>query len=290
MRKDLLHHLGRGGLATALAEGRVVPFSRSVLIIRDRMLDFRTRCAAALLSAGRGAVLGRETAIYLYGCTAAGSDRVHLLLPYDRKIRTRSDITVHYGRFDDADVEEVDGLRCLILDAAIAEMLCRGERSTALACADQAMALAPIADRPEIKASIGYRIDHRDDPRGSRQGHYLLDLVTGLPESPAESWLLLKLADAGLPLPEPQHPIRDLNGREIWRLDFAWPEARVALEYDGYEAHVNKRRDDAARDEDLRRRGWKVIRADVSDLRDPTRLIGRLKVELRVSERRTRPV
>ena len=91
--------------------------------------------------------------------------------------------------------------------------------------------------------------------------------MTGGPESPAESRMLLALFDAGLPVPELQHPVCDIDGRERYRLDFAWLEPMVALEYDGYAAHAERSERDAARDEDLRRRGWIVVRATAEDLR-----------------------
>ncbi|WP_446680251.1 DUF559 domain-containing protein [Amycolatopsis acididurans] len=95
-----------------------------------------------------------------------------------------------------------------------------------------------------------------------------------------ESWLLLTVADAGLPLPEPQFVIRDLEGREIYRLDFAWNAAQVGLEYDGYEAHEHRQDRDARRDEDLRRRGWVIIRAGIDDLKEPSALIARIRAAL----------
>jgi very-short-patch-repair endonuclease len=63
-----------------------------------------------------------------------------------------------------------------------------------------------------------------------------------------------------------------MKGRELYRLDFAWPEPMVAVEYDGYAAHVDRLVRDAERDEDLRRRGWLVLHADAADLSDPSRL------------------
>lgn len=38
---------------------------------------------------------------------------------------------------------------------------------------------------------------------------------------------------AGLPRPAPQHPVRLPNGA-IYHPDLAWPEYRVAVEYDGH--------------------------------------------------------
>lgn len=68
----------------------------------------------------------------------------------------------------------------------------------------------------------------------------------------------------------------DLAGVERYRLDFAWPELRIAIEYDGYEAHEGRRERDAARDADLRRRGWIVIRATIDDLHDPSGLLAEI--------------
>ena len=58
----------------------------------------------------------------------------------------------------------------------------------------------------------------------------------------------------------------------MYRLDFAWEELRVAVEYDGYVAHVDRAGRDFARQTDLERRGWIVLRADSADLREPARL------------------
>jgi hypothetical protein len=166
----------------------------------------------------------------------------------------------------------LDGLRVIAFEYAIAELLCRAPRHDALACLDQALALTPADRRSEFRAEVLYRIGTRRDPRGRRRSQVLLDLANGLAESPAESSLLLGLFDAGFPVPTQQLPVLNMSGRELYRLDFAWEEARVAVEYDGYAAHAGRAAHDAARDEDLRRRGWIVIHATAEDLADPSRL------------------
>ncbi|QQQ75749.1 DUF559 domain-containing protein [Saccharothrix sp. 6-C] len=287
-RTRLHDRIGAPAVSRAIRDGHLINYSRTVVIQRQRMTDLRTRAAAALLMAGPDAVLTDHTAAWLHGCTAAETNRVHLLLDYDRRVRPRRDVAVHYHQYDPADVIQVEGLRCMVLDYAIADLLCRARhRSTALACADQALGALQPEQRAAFKADLAVRLATRRDHRGRRQGAFLLDLATGLPESPSESTLLLTIAEAGFPLPELQYSVRDLDDREVWRLDFAWPDARVALEYDGYAAHVDKAEADQARDEDLRRRGWKVLHADASDLRIPTRLFRQLSVELGGPERRT---
>ena len=51
-----------------------------------------------------------------------------------------------------------------------------------------------------------------------------------------ESELRLIILDAGLPTPSLQYEVIDGNG-ELRRLDFAWPEYRGAMEYDGVPWH-----------------------------------------------------
>lgn len=278
-RDELKRRLGALRLRALVRDGRLVSFTRNVLVERERQLELRTRAAAALLVVGGRALLTSYTAARLHGCSAADTAQVHVLFDYHRTSHAIPGIVQHQGLFEEQDVVVLDGLRVHALDCAIAELLCRAPRRTALACADQAMALAPDHARNEFRAEVLSRILSRRDPRGRRRGEILLLLANGLSESPAESWLLLGFFDDGLPLPAQQFPVLDLDGRERYRLDFAWEESRVAVEYDGYAAHVDRGARDAARQVDLERRGWTVIRAQAEDLRDPTRLHAEIRRE-----------
>ena len=253
-------------------DGRLVVVARDVLVERSRQLELRTRAAAALLVVGEQAVLTSHTAVALFGCPAASTGRVHVLVGYDRPIRSTMEMTVHQGMCEKQDVVVLDGLRVLAFENALAEVLCRASRRTALACTDQAIALTPPESRAQFRAEVAHRIATRKDSRGRRRSEILLDLATGLAESPAESWLLLDLFDAHFPIPTQQLPVADLDGNVRYRLDFAWEEVRVAVEYDGYAAHVSRGVRDAARDAELRRLGWTVIRATAADLMDPAEL------------------
>ncbi|GAA1278009.1 hypothetical protein GCM10009634_21750 [Saccharothrix xinjiangensis] len=288
LRTRLHHHLGRVELRNAIGDGRLVSYSRTVLVQRERMNQLPTRAAAALLTAGPSTLLTSHTSAWLHGCTAAETNRIHLLIGYHQRHRARPGEAVHQAHHDPAEVAVLDGLRCLALEPTLAELLCRADRPTALACTDQALAVMPPDRRAEIKTDLAVRIAQRPDVRGRRRGLFLVDVATGLPESPAESALLLMVVDAGFPPPEPQHRVTDLDGREVWRIDFAWPQSRIALEYDGYAAHATKAEADEAREEDLRRRGWKVLRANASDLRNPTRLFRDLSAALSVPKCRPR--
>ena len=89
-----------------------------------------------------------------------------------------------------------------------------------------------------------------------------------LTESPIEESLWAAFLRAIKPpyekvsLPTPQH---QLNG---YRLDFAWPDRKVAVEVDGHDYHKTKeqRSYDAKRDRELTKLGWTTLRFTGSDV------------------------
>lgn len=271
-RPELVRLLGRAALRTALEDRRLVSFSRNVVLDGRRQAEFLTLAAASLLYAGPAAALTGQSALVLHGCTAADRAPIHVLVPYSRRLRRQPGVVVHHGGLQETDVVEVDRLRVLSMDFALAEVLCRADERMAIACADELLGLCAEDSRDELRAWIDHRITVRPDPRGRKRARVLLDLTTGLAESPAESWTMLGIVAGGFPPPVPQFRIFDAAGREIYRLDFAWPELRICVEYDGYVAHELQAARDARREEDLRRRGWIVIRATAEDLTDFSRL------------------
>lgn len=280
-RVGLAQEIGPKAMRTAVRTGRLKVYSRDVLIDPRRATEFECRAAAALLAAGPRAALTSHSALAVRGIAAAEAAPIHVVLPYPQKMCRRSDVAVHQSHLVDYETEHVIGLRTVTMPYALVEVLCRSSRRTAIASADQVLASVPQDQRDELRATISQRVHERRDRRGTLQAAELLDLARGDSESPAESWTLLELVDGGLPIPSQQVSVTDIDGTEIYRLDYAWPEFRVAVEYDGYAAHVERADRDAARDADLRRRGWIVIRATADDLRDPSRLITAVTEALR---------
>jgi hypothetical protein len=269
--------MGDYRLRTAVEAGELVGFGRGVLLDARRVLDLRTRCAGALLLTGGVGVVVGPSAVGLHGCTAVGGFPVHVRVPYAHRIRSRYGMVVHQGGVAPSDVTTLDGLRVQPLDLAVSEVLCDGPRRGALACADQALRGLRAEDRAEFVARVRVRLAERIDRRGTRRAAAVLSLATGLPETAAQSAFLLLLADCGFPRPVCQYEVRD-GGRVRHRLDFAWPELRVALECDDESVEPAAL---AAQEEALSRRGWLVIRAEVPDLADPAGLCNRLRTALR---------
>lgn len=106
------------------------------------------------------------------------------------------------------------------------------------------------------------------------------------PESLLEIRLLRLLARAGLPEPVRQWRVRE-NGRVVTRIDLAYPQARIAIEADGYRYHsglADWRRDRRAQNL-LTVRGWRVLRVTWDDVATrPRRVVAEIARLLQPSE------
>lgn len=100
-------------------------------------------------------------------------------------------------------------------------------------------------------------------------------------ESPKESETRLMLVDAGLPEPVVQFEERE-NGRLIARIDLAYPELKIAIEYegDGHRTDKAQWRRDIARQRELESRGWIVVRLTQDDLQHPAGVLHSIRAAL----------
>jgi hypothetical protein len=280
-RADLDREIGRSAVQRAIGAGEWQASWPGVLVPSARSGDPLTVAAAALAYAGDRAVVTGWTASWLHGCTAVDPLPVHIAVPYGHWLRTRPGLVVRNGLFLEDDLVEVAGLPVLRLERVVADLLCRDRPQDAFAVLDQALAAASEEKRDRRRAAIAEKIRSRPDPRGRKRALVLLGLATGRALSAAESRMLYRLVDLGFPTPEANLPVRDAHGRVLFLLDHAWPEFRIALEYDGHAAHLGREDEDAARQTELERRGYIVIRVRADDLRDITRLEQELSAAFR---------
>ena len=89
----------------------------------------------------------------------------------------------------------------------------------------------------------------------------------------------MPLVLAGL-RPEVQYPVV-VNGRR-YRLDLAFPELWIAVEYDGAEHRLQARaRRDLVREADLASAGWRILRFDAAVVMwRPDRIVAEVHAEL----------
>lgn len=127
---------------------------------------------------------------------------------------------------------------------------------------------------------IGYALawSHHGAHLGSLAASYVRGRVDSVPESNLRMLLVL----AGLPEPTVNFPILRPNGEERYRLDLAYPEIMLAIEYDGrWHDDPEQAAKDEVRRSWLRRQGWTVIVVKASDLYENANLtVERIAAEL----------
>jgi len=121
--------------------------------------------------------------------------------------------------------------------------------------------------------------------RGVCRAQSALAVVDGGAESPQESRLRLALLAGGLPAPETQIPFYDDYGEAFIRVDMGWRQWKVAVEYDGVQHWSDSRQRawDIERIAILEAMGWVVIRVSAAMLREPEKLVARVRAKLRAA-------
>ncbi|TWP37713.1 hypothetical protein FGL98_05070 [Leekyejoonella antrihumi] len=122
----------------------------------------------------------------------------------------------------------------------------------------------------------------------SGKGAHLARRAAGLArarvDSPNESRLRLLMVLAGLPEPVVNLELHDKCGRVRYRIDLSYPDARLAIEYDGRH-HIDRRRQwtaDLARREDIEGEDWRFIVVIATDLfATPDRTLHRITTAMR---------
>jgi len=244
----------------------------------------RTVTSAAVRTARAQVLLSHTTAADALGAAVWDmSDLVHLTRTDGRAGRSGAGIKQHRGELRVGDVTRRDG-----------QLLTSGTR-TALditTIADVEHSLVTVNDllhlgetTPELLA-IG--LGSRTFWPHSLTSDLVVRLADGRVESVGESRTLYLCWVQGLPGPTPQYEIKDRSGRVIARVDFAWPELGVFLEFDGRVKYEKMLREgESVTDAVLREKrreqficeltGWRCIRIVWADLYTPGLTAARIR-------------
>jgi restriction endonuclease-like protein len=247
--------------------GVIRPVVRGVYVDCGAEDSLPLRAAAIAKVAPADAVVCRSTAAWLYGVDVLAMQDV-IELPKVDVVRARSvralksaGASGHSQTLLAGDVIDWLGLRVtspLATAVHLARHLTRPFALSALDAMARAELVTPVAVRDAVR-------DYPHHP-GIRQARELAGLIEPAAESPGESWLRLRMIDAGFPRPVPQVVIRD--GLREYRVDLAFLDPlpgrgarRLALEYDSDQWHSTAEQlaADASRRGRLDRVGWEVL-------------------------------
>jgi hypothetical protein len=281
----------QGGVATTAQLLTVLSRSRLDIDIRDGELvkvwpgvysrdepDTITRLRGLDLRAGEPVAICLATAAAAYGFDTEEVVDLHVLNPIGHQLRNSDGLVVH--RRDGAPLREVDGRPATTPEWTAVEVARSLRRPRALATLDAALRSSTCVPR-QLNAAAARQAGRR----GIVNVRQLIPLAAAEAESPMESEARLAMIDGGLPTPMLQYEIVDRNWR-TWRVDFAWPDRKVAVEYDGFDFHSDPERfrRDRQKRAALQEVGWTVMSIVSDDVRRRTwDMLRRIELELQQS-------
>jgi hypothetical protein len=275
--------------SAALAEG---PLTRSMLrgttwrrllpdvfVSAETPLDHRLWCDAVALVLPEGAAIATLSAAYLWGVDLLPPDApVEVAVPPDRRMRPHPRIAVVRSPLSLDDIVHLTGIPVTTPVRTAFDLGRRPPREKAVVAVDALLRRRVVKPEP----LDAYAREHAGWP-GAPLLREVCSLAEPLTESPMETRLRLVIVDGGLPRPVAQHAIVDARGRFVARSDLAYPEAMIAIEYEG--DHHRERatfQRDIARFNVLRAMGWLVLRFTAEDvLRNPGRVVAQVEAALR---------
>lgn len=254
----------RSRLRAALEAREIRRVLRGVYVRAEVLDTTHVRIQAARRVISPFAVVCDRTAAWLHGIDVLEFHELDVIPPLETYVLRGHDPTdraeCNGGTRDlrPEDYRVIDGLPVTTPLRTAMDLGCKLSRRDALAALDAFMRKFGLthADMRRLLPRYFRR-------RGVVQLRQLIPLADPRAESQGESWTRIEIADAGLPLPQLQHWVL-VGGQPTYRLDLAYPHAKVAVEYDGREFHEGDEQCelDRRRRKWLRDRGWVVIVVD----------------------------
>lgn len=255
----------------------------------DDLQQYAVRCRAAVMLAKTDTFLSHTSALPFLDAPIWNipRDDVHLSRTDGKTGRREAGVRQHRGAVLRGDVVIDHGLAVSSATRAALEIV---------TVAGVEAALVVVTDLVHRGLTSVEKMIERQEASMEHWPYSLhMDLVTRLADARIESvgeartWYLFW--HEGLPRPVPQYEVRDASGELLGRLDFAWPEHGVWLEFDGRVKYEKYRKPgENAVDVVLREKrreeritevtGWRCIRITWADLADPKKLATRIRVLL----------
>jgi very-short-patch-repair endonuclease len=245
---------------------------RDVYACSTVAVTHEVRAGAAALLAVPGAVVSGRSAAVLWGVDAAGPDDVvELTLPPGSSASTARGVRLRRWPLS---ADQVTIRRDVPVTTAETTAVDLGRSPGPLAesvAVVDALVVHGATDLDSVRSAAAGATGP-----GCRRARLVAHLADGLAGSPQETRLRLLLHAARLS-PVAQYTVLDPDGRFVARVDFAWPERRLAVEYEGrWHGERQQVARDRARLNRLTAAGWRVVFVTAEDLREPDLLIARL--------------
>ncbi|WP_409427557.1 hypothetical protein [Mycobacterium sp. SMC-11] len=242
---------------------------RGIYLPKDTTPTLRDRTTAAWLASGRKGVIAGVAASALHGAEWVDADVDIELIAHNT--RPQAGLIVRDETLADDENTKIAGIPVTTPARTAYDLARHLPRGQALARLDALARATPFSTEDVLLIA-----KHHKGARGSRRLRTVLPLVDAGAASPKETWLRLRLIDAGLPTPTTQIPVCDRRYWPFAWLDLGWEDYKVSAEYDG-EHHQKDRAQyvkDRQRQRRLERLGW--INIQVINEDDPQEAVRRV--------------
>lgn len=236
---------------------------RDVYVASHVELDHGVRCRAAQLVLPPTAVIAGASAAWLYGVDVLPpAAPVEVLVPPAARFGPVQGLRVRCEPLPGEDLASLDDLRVTTPQRTGWDLARQRDLEAAVVALD-ALARTGLVRVADLRA----RLAAATGRKGSRRAERAIGLMDPRAESPPESRLRIRLVMEGLPVPVPQYEVWH-DGRFVARVDLAWPERRVAVEYDGaWHASAEQLERDRRRLNRLQNAGWLVLHVTAGRMR-----------------------
>jgi very-short-patch-repair endonuclease len=230
--------------------------------------SWRGRVLAACWGAPGVAIASHRSAAELRRLPGGRTDLVEITCHRWKRAKASGLVVHETDVLDDGDITMVDGIPTASIEQTLLGLGATVLPEVVELALDRALH-QKLTSIVELSSFV-----RRKGKRGRNGIGVLRELVdardprSGVPESVMETKLKQMLRRHGLPTPELQYEIRH-NGRFVARVDAAYPEHRIAIEYDSYEHHtgtVAHVRDNDRRNV-LKRIDWETVVFTAADIR-----------------------
>ncbi|PJK23149.1 hypothetical protein [Mycolicibacterium goodii] len=239
--------------------------SRFVAVHQDVYVEKGTRPTAVLrakagwLRSRRRGVLAGYSAAALHGARWIDPGLPAYILDTNR--RPARGIVVWSDAVEDDEICLIGDMRVTTPARTAVDLACKFPEDIAVPAIDALVRAARLK-----VADIELAVENRVARKGIRQARNTIALVDPGAESPRETWLRLVVVRAGYPPPQTQYAVLNEYGALIGEVDMAWPELKIALEYEGlHHTDPVTLRKDIQRMDEMVEAGWIVIRVTARD-------------------------
>jgi hypothetical protein len=256
LTKDQIAHRIRKGIYTRVAYG--------VVALGSPKLTPLARAMRGVLIAGRGAAAALWTAAELHGLETPRDPQIHAVVAADRRRQPTSELYIHRTRFlPERHVVDMDSVPTTSLPRTLVDCAQHLDHWSAIRALDSCNASAAMWRDIHLTCEelsngrAGVRaIANATSPDG---GDRLRSAFERVARELVQRY--------GLPDGEWNRTIRDEHGR-IREVDLCYPDARLAVEFDGLKFHMRRSvaRKDRATDRRLQLAGWTVLRFTWEDI------------------------